>query len=435
MPHALTFNNARGSPLPRARFPARISRYYVARLRASAPRLARFARRARRLGGGGHFVHRAPAPGARGCGRRAPPPRLRFRAPRRDAPPSTPLVRGRARGRVARPGGGDDDGLPEPRPRPRPPRSARSRRGRAPAPRGGIEIDTPADDPLALFDARRRRPPPAREGGEDARRDRGVPPRPRAPPASDPREQHANARLEREPPKGVSTRVARRPRPRPPPPPPPRRRERSTDGNAGGNADARPTGRPRRVFGSGATAKTSHGVRARVRERSPSRLARRRAPRDVERGGGGGGAARVGGAVVRRVRRRRGGGEAVRPEEDGGGGLGGFGLGRGGAGRPRGVGARVDGRRGVFEGVVKEGAFLRGEGEEEEHAYESNERETKRWCGTNQRPRFPRSGGRYIRQRGKTVEIARYVINRRLDALLFFSRFLGSSKMARQARK
>ena len=101
----------------------------------------------------------------------------------------------------------------------------------------------------------------------------------------------------------------------------------------------------------------------------------------------------------------------------------------------KGVGARVDGRRGVFEGVVKEGAFLRGEGEEEEHAYESNERETKRWCGTNQRPRFPRSGGRYIRQRGKTVEIARYVINRRLDALLFFSRFLGSSKMARQARK
>ena len=106
---------------------------------------------------------------------------------------------------------------------------------------------------------------------------------------------------------------------------------------------------------------------------------------------------------------------------------------RGGGETPR--GGREGGRttRGIRRGG--EGRGFPGEGEEEEHAYESNERETKRWCGTNQPPRFPRSGGRYIRQRGKTVEIARYVINRRLDALLFFSRFLGSSKMARQARK
>ena len=55
-------------------------------------------------------------------------------------------------------------------------------------------------------------------------------------------------------------------------------------------------------------------------------------------------------------------------------------MGRGGAGRPRGVGARVDGRRGVFEGVVKEGAFLRREGEEE-HAYKKKSFDAKRKGG------------------------------------------------------
>ena len=313
---------------------------------------------------------------------------------------------------------------------PDPDRLARLARAAAAPPTPARDRDRdPRRRPLALFDARRRRPPRAKAKTPPATA--ASPPTPRPPRATreSSTQTHASSANRRKAFRPASLAALASP----PPPPPPRRRERSTDGNAGGNADARPTGRPRRVFGSGATAKTSHGVRARVRERSA--FATRSTPRAARR-------------RTRRRRRRcgasgRGGTTRTPPPRrwrDGAPRGGGWGLpwgvwcgARGGGETPR--GGREGGRttRGIRRGG--EGRGFPGEGEEEEHAYESNERETKRWCGTNQPPRFPRSGGRYIRQRGKTVEIARYVINRRLDALLFFSRFLGSSKMARQARK